>query len=465
MNARPAAALAMGVLLALALLVLARSPIGDPDYFWHLAAGRWSAVHGVPRTDPFSFTANGAPWVAHEWGFERLVATLERFAGARGAAALWRVAAGGLALALVASALQLAGAGPVGVAVFALVLAATRPLWSERPHLATLAGLAFIAWASERWRRGSRGAAFAFPLVALAWANLHGGAVLGVALYGAWAVGAAWEEKRWRLAVPAALAVLALLATPNGAALLAFALRPLRGDEMVSGNPDWGPPELWRASTWCTLALALAWPACLALARRRPLPSEWLPALALLPFALTQRRALPLFAVLVAPLAARAATLALYKKYNPYETYNPYISGAPAATLAATLLVCVAFRPSPPLEAGFFPVAAVGCLGAARPAGGNLLAVYHWGGYAEDALWPAWRPFIDGRADAFPDDVHADYRAIAEAAPDAGARLDRRRVDAVLWPSAPEWSTLPDALVKLGWRPLCRDPVATAWVR
>jgi len=38
--------------------------LDDSDTWWHLASGRLIAELGsVPRSDPFSYTAEGAPWI------------------------------------------------------------------------------------------------------------------------------------------------------------------------------------------------------------------------------------------------------------------------------------------------------------------------------------------------------------------------------------------------------------------
>ena len=56
--------------LGLALILLgglaASTRIRAYDYFWHLGTGRWILHEGsIPRSDPFSFTAAGTPWVDH----------------------------------------------------------------------------------------------------------------------------------------------------------------------------------------------------------------------------------------------------------------------------------------------------------------------------------------------------------------------------------------------------------------
>src|SRR5262249_24962944 len=40
----------------------------DIDFWWHLRTGEIIAKSGaIPRTHPFSFTAEGRTWTAHEW--------------------------------------------------------------------------------------------------------------------------------------------------------------------------------------------------------------------------------------------------------------------------------------------------------------------------------------------------------------------------------------------------------------
>ena len=53
----------------------------DPDYYWHLMNGELVLSNGgIPRTDPFSYTAGDRPWVMHEWLFEVILFVLyDRF--------------------------------------------------------------------------------------------------------------------------------------------------------------------------------------------------------------------------------------------------------------------------------------------------------------------------------------------------------------------------------------------------
>src|SRR5579862_5399576 len=84
-------AVAAGVSFAPAIL-------NDGDTFWHLAAGRWMLDHGqVPRTDPFSYTFVGRPWMTHEWLSEVVMALVFQAAGWSGIMLLTGLAMGGTA--------------------------------------------------------------------------------------------------------------------------------------------------------------------------------------------------------------------------------------------------------------------------------------------------------------------------------------------------------------------------------
>jgi hypothetical protein len=60
------------LLLVLAALGLSLAMVDtDPDLWGRMAYARdWTATGGIaPRFDPYSYTAAGAPWIDHEWGF------------------------------------------------------------------------------------------------------------------------------------------------------------------------------------------------------------------------------------------------------------------------------------------------------------------------------------------------------------------------------------------------------------
>lgn len=66
----------------LGILALSARSVSDPDVWWHLKTGQLIAqTEGVPRTDSFSFTRAGYPWVAHEWLTELFIYGVYRISG------------------------------------------------------------------------------------------------------------------------------------------------------------------------------------------------------------------------------------------------------------------------------------------------------------------------------------------------------------------------------------------------
>src|ERR1044072_1701968 len=56
------------IYIFLYVFLLASRPINDADFWFHLKTGQYIfSTHSIPRTELFSFTYRGIPWVAHGW--------------------------------------------------------------------------------------------------------------------------------------------------------------------------------------------------------------------------------------------------------------------------------------------------------------------------------------------------------------------------------------------------------------
>lgn len=186
-----AARLAPTLLTWIALAVAGLYPIDNPDTFGHLALGRQIAQLGrVPVLDSLSyFRGAPAPFVNYEWLSDLLFFELYRAGG-------WN-ALHGLKLALLAvlayvltrvAQKQAAHSGAWLVPLFTIAsLPAVRFRLSVRPHLLGLmfAALLILGVAeilSARERRSRITWAAALGALHIAWVNLHGSHLLGVAL-------------------------------------------------------------------------------------------------------------------------------------------------------------------------------------------------------------------------------------------------------------------------------------------
>ncbi|MBV9815567.1 MAG: hypothetical protein JO229_07430, partial [Alphaproteobacteria bacterium] len=116
----------------------------DPDTFLHVAVGRWIIEHrAVPHQGIFSGTMAQAPWVAHEWLSEVLLASLFDNFGWTGLVAVTAFCvAAAIAILLRQLLRQLVPVHAMIAAALAVILVIPHVL--ARPHVFTLPIL--VAW-------------------------------------------------------------------------------------------------------------------------------------------------------------------------------------------------------------------------------------------------------------------------------------------------------------------------------
>ncbi|MCA8960000.1 MAG: hypothetical protein KDC38_05785 [Planctomycetes bacterium] len=176
---RFATAPAVAVAVALPALAIAWHPLANNDLPLHLAIGEWIGTHGIPSVDPFSFLAEGRPWVPHEWLAGWLFAQAHRLAGTTGLTGLALGLAAALALTVWDVSRRL-GATPTTFALWSL------PIWTMvgprlilRPHWLALV-LLFATWSVLLRARQERRWLWALPGIAALWGNVHGSFGLGL---------------------------------------------------------------------------------------------------------------------------------------------------------------------------------------------------------------------------------------------------------------------------------------------
>ena len=106
-------------LAMLPVALLRAGELAESDTFWQIRAGQYTLDHrAVPSVDFLSWTMPGRSWTLNSWGFNVVLATLDRLAGLPG------VALGCAVLVMVTSAAVLSLARSLGAApsVAALVL-------------------------------------------------------------------------------------------------------------------------------------------------------------------------------------------------------------------------------------------------------------------------------------------------------------------------------------------------------
>jgi tetratricopeptide (TPR) repeat protein len=220
------------VLFLLLTFLLGAFPLKDTDIYWHLRTGDLIRQTGqIPRTDLFTFTSQGRPWIDLHWLFQIAVSWVHE----RGGIVALNVSK--CVVTCVAMLLLLTARGsawPVWTMVLAwlpalLVLGGRMYV---RPETLTLLYLSIFLAVITRWDRFPR-LALLLPLVQLAWVNSQGLFVLGPIVLGFGLLDAALRggvvghgrRRWWRTIMVASLATgAACLINPYG---ITGALYPL----------------------------------------------------------------------------------------------------------------------------------------------------------------------------------------------------------------------------------------------
>lgn len=175
------------LLAALAAFLLSRTAGGvvDLDLFHEMALAREAMNLGyVPWGDSFAYTPTVPIVVHHEWGLGLIALLLARFGGGAAMICLKFLLIFGLA-AVVWRTARNRRASPVVIALFgalAIVLS-DFGFATVRAQMFSYLFAALLLWGFDRDRKGDRlwmlGVVLLFPL----WANIHGGCLVGAALF------------------------------------------------------------------------------------------------------------------------------------------------------------------------------------------------------------------------------------------------------------------------------------------
>jgi tetratricopeptide (TPR) repeat protein len=204
--------------------LLGAFPLKDADIYWHLRTGDLIRQAGaVPRTDIFTFTRAGAPWIDLHWIFQIAISWVHEHGGVVGLN-LAKCAVTCVAMLLLVTARR--GQWPIWVMVVswlpALLVLGGRMY--VRPETLSLLYLSIFLAIIMRWDRFPR-LALLLPLVQVAWVNTQGLFVFGpvILIFGLadaalrYGIFSAERKKWWRTILIASLATgAACLLNPYG---------------------------------------------------------------------------------------------------------------------------------------------------------------------------------------------------------------------------------------------------------
>ena len=427
--------LSLAVLLPAFAATIAPLPTGDLAY--QLRAGELMLASGaVLRTDPFTFTAFGDPWLNQQWGTGVAVALVHGPLGWGGLSLLRTLLitlVAGLILVGCHADLDRRRAAYLTLAGFLLGIGSLA-LRAQLFGIVCFAALVAILAVREQRPR----AVWLLPLVVLAWANLHGSFFLAPLAIGLAALDDIVGRRpgRGRILVVLAASTVATCVTPFGPDVWGYAVGLSTNATIARLISEWqrtSPLSVLGVLYYGSVVAA----AYVVLRARRdgrtiePGRAIWLLALAAL--GAYAERGVVWWAlgapVALAPLVAAAFPL----RDRPARVEPPALRRLNVAVAAGILFAVVVmqplWRPADPLT---------GPQGTLRDAPGGLAQALAAEADSNDRVvvpqpWASWfewsapdRPvMVDSRIELFDEATWNGYLAIADGGPDALDTLDR----------------------------------------
>jgi tetratricopeptide (TPR) repeat protein len=421
---------AIVVMLALAFpFLLALEKVSESDTFWHLKTGEWILSHGaIPRSDPFSATVYGKPWLDWEWLFQAGIYAVYTWGGFSALVAAKAAVVFLTGLVIFFACRGNGARSPLAALVVMATFVAARERLEVRPDVMTLFFAAITVSLLEAARRGKPMWLWGLPLVQVLWVNVHAFFPLGIALTGIYGLVHGIEfslHKQWRCVLLTAatflLAGAACLLNPFGIELVRHAIEQARSSSPSGTIGEWQPTRLllltepnWALTVfWSLLWLNPVVLIAVLVNKRREFPwSHALVVAGMSVLALCNYRFTALYAIVTAPILAHGlavirARLAGKQHSDWGEATARAVAGITAVFLIFGVVTgrwAVAENRSPMFGVGVdesvVPIRALSMM-AKLPAGLEVFNTFLSGGPLLWKGYPQWRPFCDGRTDLY----------------------------------------------------------------
>lgn len=452
----------------------------DGDLPRHLLMGKYILQYKtIPTTELFIHPYLNQAYVPHEWLSNLLFYILY---SSWGPAGLVLIAA--LLLAAAFSILYSRLSTQLDLRIPVLILVtwgamATSLNWAVRPHLVSMYLLViWLAWADDLYS-GKKVQIWPFPLLMLAWSNLHGEFIAGILVLLAYSVGWVMDflfghpnanlsigKNIWLAFL---LSVAASLINPSGLgpwlSLSGFVGNEYLMSRMVEANaPNLQIPEMR------VLLLLLAFSILLlAIKKERFSAGQGLLLAGFSAMSLIAIRNIHLYGMVAPFVLAQALCEAKnFRLIDRIESTLRNIEGKTRGVawiliatviLGANILRSDAGR-SYQFAASIFPVQAVEWL-ENHPQQGNMFNNLNWGGYLEFHLWPEQLAFIDSMADTS-GQVTRQYETVITLQPNWQGIFKEHNITWVIIP--PDWP-LAKELAAQGWESAYQDETAIILVK
>jgi hypothetical protein len=446
----------------------------DPDLWGHIRFGQDIWEQGwVHATDPFSYTAEGQPWINHEWLMEVLFYLIYHTFDSTGL--LFFKAFLGIFIVHLLSSIYFARTANITVylVLFALIIPVMAPGFMTRPHLATFFFLTLLVYVLQKFFDGNHRIIKWTPLIMLLWVNSHGGVVAGLGIFGmitAVEVIRYYRTGKGRgilLLKYFLLSGLAVLINPYGYNLWLFFIHSLGMPRSIS---EWGPVSLTDFSYWQYKVLALLFLGTFLLPDKKRVWEILILALAVI-YGFRHQRHTVLAAILLAPyLLSHYGRWLQWDIKSYYDRLSQHFHWTVQGVLGVFAVFVIGMQLNKYAENDFkirvdpfiYPVYAAQFM-AANHLEGNLALPFDWGEYM---IWksPNSRVSIDGRfRTVYPENIIAMNRAFAYGKPEGMALLRDFPTILVLTKRYEAPHTFMEKMP--GWVKIYQDPISKLFIR
>jgi hypothetical protein len=404
------------VFFILSSFLITAFPLLDLDFGWHLQLGNYILLHGIPVTDPFSYTMPHFPFIDHEWATNIVIAKLFPIIGTSGLTILFCLIA---IIPLVIYAVKYSG--KISLFLLFLIGGALVNFIGIRPQLLdwVFADYFFLLFFSQKLWQKYR---FSLPFAMILWVNLHGGFAIGIFFLLLYLCASVIFEGKliFKDFFVLILCLMATFLNPYGPGIWVEVFRQITDTRLRQMIYEWMPTYyFFRPLLWTYILISLFF----VIKALKQLPKQHLVFYFVLFFlGMSSLRQMPFWLLYSFPVTVSAArffvsSISLKFKYEKERLFFIYRS------LFVLMFIVWILQYYSPLSGvnypDFYPKQALAYL-KLHPYEGQLFAPYEWGGYLE-WQYPNHKVFIDGRMPSWrwqspykkeSSDAFAEYQAV-----------------------------------------------------
>ena len=459
----------------------------DGDLPRHILTGNLILqTHRVPTTDSFSFRTIGYPSIPHEWLSQVLFAVVYNWLGLDGIVlftALIIMLTWGV---VYRQALYKSNSFFSALIITALGVATSQIHVLPRPHIYTY--LLTAAWIAllEVVRAGKSQISWTLPVMMLLWVNIHGMFILGLIILSIYLIGDLLENPSltWfntkaarSLLIAAGLSLIATFFSPSGSKIWE-AIASLGSNAYITSRvPEYQSPNFHMPETWPFIVILLITVIGFARSTKKTSWTDLLMVVSFTGIALYTGRLIPLFAIVVTPITAKALGDWTRSEFpnNRLSFLEENISRINSTAngsiwiFTMVLIAAVLLRSGHALDAEgrgnvfdqrFFPVEAAAWL-EIHPQEGHMFNHFDWGGYLLLKLWPNYQIFMDGHTHIYGEALTREYEQVVTLDDEWQKIFKQYNITWAIIP--PDWP-LSKELRADGWKIVYQDQTAAILV-